>query len=163
MADRANSLGPTDRQMIRLLQEDGRLSTVELSRRLGISEPTARKRLNQLIGDGTIRIRAVADPVQLGYEAAAFIGIDVERSYIGPVADILKQFPFVDSVSVTTGPYDIIIQASFETLRDLYQFILVELASVEGIKDSQSFMILRSEKVGSLLGVAGLDWPPPQG
>ena len=119
-----------------------------------------RKRLNQLTSDGTIRIRAVADPVHLGYHAAAFIGIDVERSYIGPVADILKQFPFVDSVSVTTGPYDIIIQACFETLGDLYQFILVELASVEGIKDTQSFMILRPEKVGGLLGVAGLEGVP---
>ena len=133
------------------------MSTAEMARRLAISEPTIRKKLAQILQDGTIRVRAAADPVDLGYEASAFIGIDVEREAINKVAAVLQQYPFVDSVAVTTGPFDLIIKACFGTLRDLYDFILIELAAVEGIKDSNSFMILQNFKNDGLTGVAGLD------
>ncbi|MCV9999325.1 Lrp/AsnC family transcriptional regulator [Pararhizobium sp. YC-54] len=149
-------LDHTEKQIIRLLQDDGRMSTAEIARRLGISEPTVRKKLNQLTQEGRVRVRATADPVDLGYEASAFIGIDVERDSIIKVAKVLQQYSFVDSVAVTTGPYDLIIKACFQTLRDLYDFILVELAAVEGIKDSNSLMILQTIKNDGLIGVAGL-------
>lgn len=150
-------LASTERAIVRLLQEDGRLSTAEIARRLGVSEPTIRKKLNQLLESSTIRVRAVADPVALGYEAAAYVGVDVERSAIPEVAAVLAAFPFVESVAVTSGPYDIIIKACFETLSDLYEFLLVELATVEGIKDTHSFMILHNEKNDGLIGVAERD------
>lgn len=133
------------------------MSTAEMARRLSISEPTVRKKLTQLTQEGRVRIRATADPVDLGYQASAFIGIDVERNAIIKVAKVLQQYDFVDSVAVTSGPYDLIIKACFETLGDLYDFILVELAAVDGIKDSNSLMILQNIKNDGLIGVAGLD------
>ncbi len=136
------------------------MATAEMARRLGISEPTVRKKLTQLTQEGRVRIRATADPVDLGYEASAFIGIDVERDAIIKVAKVLEQYSFVDSVAVTTGPYDLIIKACFQTLRDLYDFILIELAAVEGIKDSNSLMILQNIKNDGLIGVAGLEDGP---
>ncbi|RAZ84768.1 hypothetical protein DPM33_30600 [Mesorhizobium hawassense] len=150
-------LDQTEKLIIRLLQDDGRMATAEIARRLNSSEPTIRKKLSQLVQDGRLRIRAAADPVELGYEASAFIGIDVERNAIIKVATVLRQYSFVDSVAVTTGPYDLIVKACFKTLRDLYDFILVELAAVEGIKDSNSLMILQSIKNDGLIGVAGLE------
>lgn len=153
-------LDQTEKLIIRLLQEDGRMATAEMARRLGISEPTVRKKLSQLTQEGRVRIRATADPVDLGYEASAFIGIDVERDAIIKVAKVLQQYPFVDSVAVTTGPYDLIIKACFQTLRDLYDFILIELAAVEEIKDSNSLMILQNIKNDGLIGVAGLEDGP---
>ena len=150
----------TERQVVLLLQEDGRMSTSEMARRIGVSEPTVRRKLTSLLESNTVQIRAVANPVNLGFEASAIIGVDVKRDHIGNVAAVLKQFPFIESVSVTTGPYDIIIQACFKNLRELYDFILVELASVEGIEDSHSFMILKHEKYGGPVGVAKLDGEP---
>ncbi|MCV9938354.1 Lrp/AsnC family transcriptional regulator [Boseaceae bacterium BT-24-1] len=153
-------LDQAERLIIRLLQEDGRMPTAEMARRLSISEPTVRKKLSQLTQEGRVRIRATADPVDLGYEASAFIGIDVERNAIIKVAKVLQQYSFVDSVAVTTGPYDLIVKACFETLSDLYDFILVELAAVDGIKDSNSLMILQTIKNDGLIGVAGLEDGP---
>ena len=152
-------LDPTEKRIVRLLQEDGRMSTAEIARRLGISEPTARKRLAQIQAEGLIRIRVSAEPADLGFEASAFIGIDVERAALGRVAETLKAYAFVDSVAVTTGPYDLMIKACFETLRDLYDFIFIELAAVEGIKDSHSFMVLHTFKNEGLVGVPGVPEP----
>lgn len=150
-------LGETERQIVLLLQEDGRMSTSEMARRIGVSEPTVRRKLTYLLDSGTVQIRAVSNPVSLGFEASAIIGVDVKRDNIGHVAEVLKQFSFVESVAVTTGPYDLMIQACFKNLRELYDFILVELASVEGIEDSHSFMILKHEKYGGPVGVAKRD------
>ncbi len=137
------------------------MPTVDIARRLGISEPTVRKKLSQLIQQGRVRIRAMADPSDLGFKASAFIGIDVDRAAIPRVARLLQAYPFVDSVAVTTGPHDLIIKACFATLQDLHDFILVELAEVEGIKDTNSFLILQNYKNDALVGVDGE--PPLEG
>ncbi|HEY0276556.1 MAG TPA: Lrp/AsnC family transcriptional regulator, partial [Paenirhodobacter sp.] len=134
---------------------DGRMPLGEIARRAGISEPTARKKLAALQDSGVLRIRAAIDPVVLGYEANAVIGIDVERQQITAVARKLTDYPFVESVSVTTGPYDLMIRACFETVRDLHDFVLVELGTVDGIKDSHSFLVMRNYKFEGLVGAPG--------
>lgn len=145
-----NELANTEKRLIELLQEDGRMPTTELARRLGISEPTVRKKLNQLLGDGIVNIRASADPALLGYEVSAFVGIDTEWAAISAVATVLKEFSFIEHVSITTGTYDIIIKASFRNLRHLHDFLLKDLTSIEGVKDSYSYIILQNEKNTSL-------------
>lgn len=150
------TLDQTEKKIVLLLQQDGRMPLGEIARRAGISEPTARKKLAALQDSGQLRVRASVDPAHLGYEAAAVIGIDVERQQIEAVARRLTEYPFVESVSVTTGPYDLMIRACFETVRDLHDFVLVELGSVEGIKDSQSFLVMRNYKFEGLVGVPGL-------
>ena len=62
----AHSVDEFDREIIGLLQQDGRLANVEIARALGITEGTVRKRLERLLSEGIIRIMAVADPVALG-------------------------------------------------------------------------------------------------
>lgn len=156
MKNRRVSLSAAEKGIVRLLQEDGRMTTVEIARRLEISEPTVRKKLGQMLADGTIRIRAVADPFDLGYEASAFIGIDVERAALLKVASVLEAYPFVDSVAIATGPHDLIVKACFPTIRELHDFLLVELGAVEGIKDSHSFLILKTQKTDGLIGVADM-------
>lgn len=152
----SEKLTSSDRQIIRLLQEDGRMPLSEIARRAGLSEPTVRRKIAALTDSGLLKIRAIVEPEAIGYGAAAIIGIDVDRPRISEVAAKLASYPFVDSVSVTTGPWDIMIRAFFETVRDLHDFVFVELGSVEGIRDSQSHLVMRSYKFEGIRGVAGL-------
>jgi len=142
--------------IVRLLQEDGRMSTAEMARRIGVSEPTVRKKLARLQGEKVIRITAIADPIDLGYEAPTYIGLDVERAKIGEVAAVIARYPTVSSVAVATGPYDIIIEAAFESIPKLYDFVLRELAKHKAIKDSHSFIVLQRYKQDEHRGVVGL-------
>lgn len=154
---RANKPAPLDRvevEIIRLLQREGRMPTSEIAREVGVSEPTARRKLARLIDEGIITIRAVSDPVALGYAAPAYIGIDVDRPRIEEVASFLRRYPMVETVAVITGPYDILVKAAFHSTSELYEFVLKELTKVEGIKDSHSFLVLKSFKHEGLEGVA---------
>ena len=141
-------------KIIRLLQRNGRMSTAELARETGTSEPTVRRKLARLIDDGVITIRAVSDPVALGYAAPAYIGLDVERHRIEEVAQALSSYPMIETVAVITGPFDILVKAAFHSTAELYDFVLKELAKVKGIKDSHSFLVLRNFKHEGLTTVA---------
>ena len=144
-------------KMIRLLQKDGRMSTSELARECGVSEPTARRKLTRLLNSGTIKIRAVADPFALGYSAPAYIGLDVERQKIEEVSKFLSRYPMIESVAVVTGPHDLLIKAAFHSTAELYDFVLEELTKVDGISDSNSFLVLKNFKHDGLEGVAGVE------
>lgn len=139
-------LDPLERRIVRLLQADGRMTTADLARQTGASEPTVRKKLQAMQASGVLKVRASVDPVHLGHEASAYIGVDVDRARITAVAECLAAFPFIDSVSVTTGPYDLMVKGHFATVRDLYDFLFGELAGVEGIKDTHSFLMLQNFK-----------------
>jgi Lrp/AsnC family transcriptional regulator, regulator for asnA, asnC and gidA len=150
----AGDFDQSEINLIRLLQRNGRMSTAELSRETGTSEPTVRRKLARLIDDGIITIRAVSDPVSLGYAAPAYIGLDVERHRIEEVAQVLSGYPMIETVAVITGPFDILVKAAFHSTSELYDFVLKELAKVEGIKDSHSFLVLRNFKHEGLTTVA---------
>jgi Lrp/AsnC family transcriptional regulator for asnA, asnC and gidA len=157
MSARKDALDSIERGIVRLLQEDGRMSTIELSRRLSASEPTIRKKLNRLIDDGIMSIRAVVDPSLLGYKVGAFIGLVVERGHIDHVSQLLSAYEFVDSVTITAGPNDITIKAYFETVDDVLNFVSKTLADVESIRDTDSTIIFREIKYFGLKGVVGID------
>src|SRR5210317_1220374 len=71
-------LDRVDCQLIRLLQEDGRMSNSAIAQELDISEFTVRRRLKRLLDTGTIRIVAVANPIDLGFEIAGNLKIKID-------------------------------------------------------------------------------------
>ncbi len=64
-----------DRQLVRLLQADGRRSFAGMARDLGVPEKTVRRKVNQLLDDNVIQITAVADPALLGFPVMALVGL----------------------------------------------------------------------------------------
>lgn len=151
-----SKLDRIEAEIVRHLQKDGRLTTSELARLSGASEPTVRRKLARLLKDKIITVRAVADPFALGYAAPAYIGLDVERPKIEEVSTFLCSYPNIESVDVVTGPYDLLLKAAFHSTAELYHFVLKELTKAEGIKDSNSLLVLRNFKHNSLEGVANV-------
>lgn len=157
MAVRTRTLDQTERGIVRLLQEDGRMSTIELSRRLASSEPTIRKKLSKMIEEGVITIRGVVSPNVLGYSVGAIIGFVVERGHVDEVANILGKYNFVDSVNVTAGPNDITVKAYFESVDDVLVFVNETLSSIKSIRDTDSTIIFKEVKYFGLKGVIGVE------
>jgi Lrp/AsnC family transcriptional regulator for asnA, asnC and gidA len=155
-ATKLAKLDSVEVKIIRLLQKDGRMTTSDLARECGVSEPTARRKLTRLLETEVIKIRAVSDPFALGYAAPAYIGLDVERSKIEEASKFLSRYPMIESVAVVTGPYDLLVKAAFHSTAELYDFVLEELTKADGIKDSNSFLVLKSFKHDGLEGVADI-------
>ncbi len=66
-----------DRQIVELLRANGRRSNVEIARTLGVSEGTVRKRVDRLIAEGGLAIRALANPAAAGYGVRALLFLNV--------------------------------------------------------------------------------------
>jgi Lrp/AsnC family transcriptional regulator for asnA, asnC and gidA len=139
-------LDATERGMVELLQEDGRLSVASLARSLGVSEVTARRKLNRLLRDGIIQVVATVDPFDVGYETPVIIGLKVQRAKLDKVARRLSEFSQVRYVGASTGRVDLIIEVVVRTNQDLAEFLLNDLGSVDGIIDSETNLIVRIYK-----------------
>lgn len=135
-----------DRKVIASLREDGRASHAQLGRELGLSEGTARRRLNKLLQDKIIRVTAVSDPERLGYHTSAFIGLQVDPSRIEAVADELAAFPEAEHVSITTGSYDIFIWVNLASSEALASFLHHRVGLIEGVRHTETFMSLETRK-----------------
>ena len=141
-------LDAIDRQIIHILQQDGRTPNVDIARRTGISEATVRKRLERLVATGTIKIAALPEPARVGLSTVTFLSFDVELAQLDQVVDQLARSPEVRSIYYTTGESDLIVEAWFPSSGDLLRFLTQYVASIPGIKGTATSHVLRTIKDG---------------
>ena len=98
-----------DRDIIRLLQADGRTPYSEIGRQVGLSDAAARQRVNRLTAEGVIDIVAVTDPVKLGLGFQALLGITVIDD-ARKVAVEIGTHPDAVYVVMTGGRFDLIAE-----------------------------------------------------
>jgi Lrp/AsnC family transcriptional regulator, regulator for asnA, asnC and gidA len=144
-----------DRQIIALLQRDGRLSNVEIARSLGLAEGTVRKRLDRLLSEGIIRIMAVAEPGPLGLTASVIIGIQTDLGQMSEVAQRLAAVPEVHCVNIVTGTYDVMIEAVLPSGEHLLSFLIDKISTIPGVKRTETSHVLHVVK-------RACDWVVPE-
>jgi Lrp/AsnC family transcriptional regulator for asnA, asnC and gidA len=135
-----------DRQIIALLQLDGRASNVDIARSVGVAEGTVRKRIDRLLQDGVIRIAAIPDADKLGLEVEAMIMLKVDLGQAKRIGEKLAATPEVRSVRYTTGEYDIIMEVVLPSDDDLLQFLTNRLANIQGIRATATSHVLKNIK-----------------
>lgn len=121
------------------------MSFVKMAEILGVAEGTVRRKVSSLIEDGTIRVSALCNPYMVGFDAPAFVGINVERKTVESLARRLATMPEVQFVAITTGPYEIIIQVVSPSNEDLFNF-LMDIGKLEGIINTHTFLMLNIYK-----------------
>lgn len=136
------ALDEIDRRVIKILQADGRRPNTEIARDLHVSETTIRKRISQLVSQGLINVVAVPTPRAVGLNLSAIIGISVTLPKLRDLSEELKRQKEVRYVGVSTGRYDIIIEAFFLDQQHFLDFISSKLGSMDGIISLETSMIL---------------------
>ncbi len=135
-----------DRQIISHLQKDGRLCYADLARIAGISEATARRRVERLLAEQVMEVVACVDPrrVGLGVEAVVYLQADLDK--LTRIGQRLAAMPEVREVIYTSGAHDLLLRVALPSGDDLLPFLTGRVATIPGIKDSQTSYILRTEK-----------------
>ncbi len=139
----SRSLDALDREIITILQEDGRMSNTEIARRLGVAEGTIRRRIDRLVNEGFIKIAAVADPFKVGMGTVALIHLDVELTRLEEAAARLVEMSCVRVVAYATGVHDIIVEAIFASNQDLLAFLKDGLPRIPGIRNAETSVLLK--------------------
>ncbi|MDR7434816.1 MAG: Lrp/AsnC family transcriptional regulator [Armatimonadota bacterium] len=160
-----------DRQIIGLLQRDGRMPNSEIARHLGVAEGTVRRRIERLIHEGIVKIAAVANPFKIGLNTVALISVDVDLPRLTEVAQELVRMKEVRYVGYATGAHDIIIECLFPSNQALLKFLIEKLAQVPGVRRTETSIqldILKRSYEWEIPPISELDFsksrlPKPRG
>ena len=140
------ALDELDAKLITMLQDDGRVSNIELAKRIGGSEGTGRRRFRNLVEDKVIRVVAIPDPAKLGRSTTALIGLQVDPALVDPVATQLAQIPEVQYSAVTTGAYDVFVWVALGSPEELSSFLRGSIGAIEGVRRTETFVNLSIKK-----------------
>jgi Lrp/AsnC family transcriptional regulator, regulator for asnA, asnC and gidA len=135
-----------DREIVKILQDNARLTNADIAANLHVSEATVRRRIQKLLDANVFQIRAVADPFKLGYEIIVIIGVWVDKGCLRQAEEFVCALPEARFVGVTMGSYDIMLEAWFHSMEEMGRFITDTLATVPGISKSDSFQVIRLSK-----------------
>lgn len=148
-ARRANNggrLDEMDRAIIRLLQQDGRMSNTCIARQLKVTETTVRKRIGQLLDEGLMSIVAVPTPEAVGMSLSSIIGVSVSLTSMHAVGDAIRAYPQVRYVGMSAGRYDLIVEAFFSNQEQLLDFVTDKLGALDGVNNIETSVILKVVK-----------------
>jgi Lrp/AsnC family transcriptional regulator for asnA, asnC and gidA len=138
-----------DTKIIDILQGDGRASNAGMARLVGVSEGTVRRRLKRLVEQGYIEIVALPDPIKLGYESQALVGVQVDPDKVDQVANDLADLAEINWVAITTGSFDIFAWATLQSAEELGLFLRTKVGVISGVRRTETFVNLEKKKRGN--------------
>lgn len=133
-------------KIIIALSKDGRYSYTKLAKRLAIKPITVAKRVEAMLKDDVIAIRAVPNPVKMGYKVMAIIALDVEIYSLNDVCNKLIDIPNVSYVSTMFGKNDVILFAEYRDFDSLYRLVREKIPNIKGVKAIETFIISNSQQ-----------------
>jgi Lrp/AsnC family transcriptional regulator, regulator for asnA, asnC and gidA len=136
------NLDAVDRKIVSLLLEDGRMSSAEITRRIGhVSERAVRYRIDRLIRSGVIRISAIVNPQAVGFSVVGDVLIDVAPGRLQDVAAQLVEFETVSYVAGSVGEGDLSVQVYARDTEELLRFINEVIGKVPGVTRTKAAMV----------------------
>lgn len=147
------NLNKQEKMLLKVLQEQGRISNVELAEQVGMSESPCYRRVKSLEGAGVITgYGAKVDRRKLGLQVTAFILVTVESQE----DDRLKEF--FDAVSTEdlivechamAGAHDYLLKAVAKSMDHFSDLVMKRVLKIPGVKNVESNFSLRVVKEGA--------------
>ena len=143
-------LDAIDRKILKELQDDGRITNVELSSRVGISAPPCLRRVKRLEESGIIRgYRAMLNSPALGLEVVAFcmIGLNHQsEAELKAFADRTTAWPIVRAAWMVSGESDFLLHCVASDLTTFQSFVIEELTSSPNVDTVRTALTIRQVK-----------------
>jgi Lrp/AsnC family transcriptional regulator, regulator for asnA, asnC and gidA len=144
VTESSRQLDLLDIAIVRELERDGRASFRDIARELEVSERAVSGHFTQLVDDGVLRVIAVGNPLNLGFEAMSWLGItlrgDADHDL---VCSQLAAVPEIDYVVVPSGRYDLMAELVCRDRAGLLRALTHDVGAISGIAHVESFLYLR--------------------
>ena len=143
-----------DRKILKELQDDGRITNVELARRIGISAPPCLRRVHALEQAGYIRsYRALLDEKRLGYEVTVFALVHLSSQAepdLKAFEDFVRKEPLVRECWMLSGEIDFILKCVAPDLKTFQAFV-AELTGAPHVRNVKTALTLRVSKDAAMV------------
>ena len=143
-------LDPIDRKILAELQADGRMTNVELAKRVGISAPPCLRRVRTLEEQGYIRgYHAEVDSRELGFEVQVFamVGLQSQAEVdLRAFEERCRAWPLVRECHMLNGEVDFILKCVAPDLSTFQSFLTGELLTAENVGSVKTSLVIRGAK-----------------
>ena len=143
-------LDPIDRKILAELQADGRMTNVELSRRVGISAPPCLRRVRALEEAGLIRgYHAKVDPRTLGFEVTVFAMVGLVKQAEADLAafeELCRGWPLVRECHMLNGEIDFLLKCVAPDLSSFQSFLTGALTAAPNVASVKTSLVIRAAK-----------------
>lgn len=143
-------LDEIDRKILAELQADGRITNVELARRVGISAPPCLRRVRTLEESGFIRgYHADVDARELGFEVQVFAMVGLQsqaESDLSAFEARCRDWPLVRECHMLNGEVDFILKCVAPDLSTFQSFLTGELTAADNVASVKTSLVIRGAK-----------------
>ena len=143
-------LDPIDRMILSELQADGRMTNVELAKRVGISAPPCLRRVRTLEENGYIKgYHAEVNAKELGFEVQVFANVGLAsqaESDLSAFEAKCKSWPLVRECHMLNGEVDFILKCVAPDLSRFQTFLTGELLTTPNVASVKTSLVIRGEK-----------------
>jgi DNA-binding Lrp family transcriptional regulator len=145
-----SKLDPIDRQILAELQSDGRMTNVELARRVGISAPPCLRRVRTLEEAGYIRgYHADIDPRELGFEVQVFAMVRLlsqAEADLSTFEALCRAWPLIRECHMLNGEIDFILKCVAPDLSTFQNFLTEHLLKAVNVASVKTSLVIRCAK-----------------
>ncbi|MEM7195431.1 MAG: Lrp/AsnC ligand binding domain-containing protein [Pseudomonadota bacterium] len=144
------NLDRTDKRILSELQRDGRMTNVELAKRVNLSPTPCLDRVRRLERDAVIQgYRAVLDPDKLAMGLLVFVEIVLDRTtndVFDRFAERVRALPEVVECQMVAGGFDYLMKLRFADMKSYRAFLGKELATLPGVSQTHTYIAMEEVK-----------------
>ncbi|MFF9196532.1 Lrp/AsnC family transcriptional regulator [Streptomyces sp. NPDC014779] len=138
----ARPLDAVDRDILRLLQADGRASVRSVAERVHVSRANAYARINRLIDDGVIRgFGARVNHERAGHGASAYITLKIVQNSWRTVREQLQALPGAAHIALVSGDFDVLLLVHTPDNRTLRELVLTRLQAIPEVLSTRTLLV----------------------
>ena len=159
MTDRLRNirLDDTDRRLLRVLQDDGRISNADLALRCNLSASACSDRVRRLRDDGVITgFSAILNPALVGRGVLIFVEVVLDRTtpeVFESFALAARKAPDVLECHMVAGGFDYLIKARVADMAEYRKFLGEVLVQIPGVRETRTYAVLEEVKSGTSLPI----------
>ncbi|APU97595.1 MULTISPECIES: Lrp/AsnC family transcriptional regulator [Sphingobacterium] len=139
-----NNIDDFDLQILKYLDEDGRMAYSAIATAMGVSNTMIHQRINRLTEQGILAgIKPVLNEKKLGYDWGAFTGLSLEKDHDSSrIIEELKKIPEVTECYYITGNYTLYVKIIAKNHEHMRQLLYEKIDSIPGIAKTDSLIEL---------------------
>lgn len=145
-----SKLDDIDRKILAELQENGRMTNVELAKRVGISAPPCLRRVRTLEESGLIKgYHAEVEARALGFEVQVFAMVGLQSQAEADLTAFeqrCRDWPLVRECHMLNGEVDFILKCVAPDLSSFQSFLTEQLTSAENVASVKTSLVIRGSK-----------------
>lgn len=137
--------------IIRILQQNARISDAELAEMLGITAEEAAAKIRELETSGIIKGYSVIVNEELYDKSAVYATIELKVTPqrdcgFDDIAKTIMMYDEVESISLMSGAYDLAVQVKGNNLKDVALFVSERLSTIDGVLSTATHFLLKKYK-----------------